>query len=439
MQITKKILVHTALTVCIASPSSAFAQRSFPDVPSDHPSYAAIEALAGEGIVEGNPDGTFRPDATINRAEFVKIVASAVETERGVEDSKASMCERAADFGFWSDRFFDVRVTDWYAQFVCVAFWHGLLNGYPDGTFRPSASISFVEAAKVVANATGFTEQNNLTEVQRQGGHFSDSWFVPYVQYLSLRGAIPPSIQRFEQLITRGEMAEMYWRLRSRTTDLPAQTYEGIAGVAENSFGVIELANAGQAQGDYGDKAIVLQRPHMAQEVLVESVGALVSPETTFSEYRVPDSYKLLARLSPSVVIIERYVPEIYFRGMLYKYDADTRKMTKMRINEQFLYGEGTPSPDGTLLAWMKDQPSFDNAPTELYVLDLVRDTATLVASLPSDESLGEISGGPGGPFTDISWVSPTTIRYPVYSCERGDYDVTCIDLKEYRTVSIGE
>lgn len=419
MQMANKILAYTALTVCIANPSSAFAQGSFPDVPSDHPSYAAIEALASENILEGNPDGTFRPDATINRAEFVKIVGGAVELEADTERSRASLCNE--DPTYYSS-YSDVRNSDWFAYFVCLASSHSLASGYPDGTFRPSAPISFVEAAKVVARATGI-DDGNIPE--------TGPWYAPYVQYLSVRNAIPPSIQRFDQLITRGEMAEMYWRLRSRTTDLPSQTYERIAGLPERSYGLIELANA----GDYGDKAIILQSRGEPQEVLVESIAELVSDqEVVKRDY----TYKIYARLSPSVVFILSYME--LGKGSLYKYDAFTHQLTSMRINERFRVGIGESSPFGTMLAWTQLLYDEGRVASDLYILDLASDTATLVITLPQDESLAEIDNlGPSIPRTDISWVSPTTIRYPVYSCQGYGYERGCTELKEYRTVSIGE
>jgi len=49
--------------------------RGFSDLPPDHPHAKAIATAYVYGLVQGNPDGTFRPDDPINRAEVAKLVA----------------------------------------------------------------------------------------------------------------------------------------------------------------------------------------------------------------------------------------------------------------------------------------------------------------------------------------------------------------------------
>ena len=58
---------------------------SFPDTVG-HEYEEAIKFLKDQGIVEGYPDGNFRPDQEINRAEFTKIVGGSVFTEIAGED-----------------------------------------------------------------------------------------------------------------------------------------------------------------------------------------------------------------------------------------------------------------------------------------------------------------------------------------------------------------
>ncbi len=189
------------------------ASAAFPDVPASHPHADAIAYVQAQGIVQGYPDGTFRPDQTINRAEFVKmLIASyfAGTTGPGPEE-----CLQDPVI------FHDVR-REWFAAYVCVAKSQGIVQGYPDGTFRPSARINFSESAKILT----LVFEVPLTE---QGAVMP--WFAGYVVALDARNAIPLSITSFDQSITRGEMAEMIWRLRAGVTNRPSRTYEELAGM----------------------------------------------------------------------------------------------------------------------------------------------------------------------------------------------------------------
>ncbi|MBR7142947.1 MAG: family 10 glycosylhydrolase [Clostridia bacterium] len=88
--------------------------------------------LAQFGVLQGYPDGTFRPDAAMTRAEFVTMIASF-----GYEEApKAS--------------FSDLKETHWAAKYIYNAAALGYIGGYPDGTFRPDESITRAEAVIVI-------------------------------------------------------------------------------------------------------------------------------------------------------------------------------------------------------------------------------------------------------------------------------------------------
>lgn len=173
---------------------------AYTDIAPGTPYAEAILRLTEDGVFQGYADGSFRPRATVNRAEFVKILTASLYAP---EDIKG--CPGFADFA-WA--LTDVRPDDWFDSFVCKARLEGLVSGYPDRTFRPSSSINFAEAAKITAAAYGVDV--------RAGG---DVWYRAAVDALSAKHAIPPSIRGVDQKITRGEMAEMIYRLRYNITD----------------------------------------------------------------------------------------------------------------------------------------------------------------------------------------------------------------------------
>ena len=169
---------------------------AFSDIQVTTPYRTAIETLKEKGIISGYGDGTFRPGAQVNRAEFLKIVLEG----RGVFGTiSISGC------------FPDVE-KQWFARYVCQAESEGIVSGYPDGTFKPDKPISFVEAAKILSLAY-------KQPVRNEGGE----WYVPYVEALESGKAIPPSINALDRKVQRGEMAEMMWRLSEEKTDQPTK------------------------------------------------------------------------------------------------------------------------------------------------------------------------------------------------------------------------
>lgn len=83
-----KKFLSAAVTLALAagiSGTALAAEGSLADVPKDHWSYAAIDMLVQDGIIEGNPDGTFEGGRAISRYEMAAIVARAVENSKDAD------------------------------------------------------------------------------------------------------------------------------------------------------------------------------------------------------------------------------------------------------------------------------------------------------------------------------------------------------------------
>ncbi|MBM3230997.1 S-layer homology domain-containing protein [Candidatus Peregrinibacteria bacterium] len=100
---------------------------------------SVIYTAANRGIVRGYPDGHFRPDHPVNRAEALSILMSA----SGLE----SFDEEAPPMSF-----IDTDENAWYAESLRRAASYGFIEGYPTGSgavFRPGSPITRAEASKL--------------------------------------------------------------------------------------------------------------------------------------------------------------------------------------------------------------------------------------------------------------------------------------------------
>ncbi len=156
-------------SVLLIQPVLAFAVPIFPDVPDSDPFQADIEALVRAGVVHGNPDGTFAPDRTINRAELLKLLYLATAK---TPSSSAVGC------------FPDVVKGSWYETYVCDATQKKFVQGYPDGTFRPSAPVARVEALKMIFEVFGLPAPavtSATTDVMKYTDISVSAWYARYL------------------------------------------------------------------------------------------------------------------------------------------------------------------------------------------------------------------------------------------------------------------
>lgn len=112
---------------------------------------ASVLKLADLGIISGYPDGTFKPDNLVTRAEFAKMIVCML----GLDAAAKSLEGEAVPFA-------DVDADHWAAGYINVAQMMGIVNGYEDGTFRPEGNITYAEALKMVLAAMGYSEDGFL-------------------------------------------------------------------------------------------------------------------------------------------------------------------------------------------------------------------------------------------------------------------------------------
>lgn len=182
----------------VAKPSSSKkveAQESvFTDVAANHPYASAILWAKQSGILQGYPDGTFKPDNIVNRAEFLKIVFGA---------SGISVNDAPGASGFR-----DVDDSAWYAPFVRYAKTNGVIQGYPDGSFKPEQAVNFAEALKMAYNALGVTTASA-----------SGEWYARFLVHAQANGVLFDNAARVDQGMSRKDVVWIVWKLMNHEGD----------------------------------------------------------------------------------------------------------------------------------------------------------------------------------------------------------------------------
>lgn len=201
-------------------------------IKEDKTFYAVYEEprFEHDHYVSGYPDGTFKPEQYITRAEVAAIVANACLD--GFDNN-----ENYGNPGNYSD----VNPKKWYGNDIAYCTMYGVFNGYKDGTFKPDQYITRQELAVVVANMAGmqtnigmpFTDADSINKWARDGVYtvYKNNWVSGY----------PDGTFRPKNNITRAETVAIFNGYLHRGVDKE--------GLAELTPYVLNAA-AGGYQGD---------------------------------------------------------------------------------------------------------------------------------------------------------------------------------------------
>ncbi|HAX80109.1 MAG TPA: S-layer protein [Cyanobacteria bacterium UBA11372] len=135
---------NTTVPLAVLAPAVAQTEPTFSDVSSNYWAKDFISALAARDIIAGFPDGKFRPNAPVTRAQFATMVGKAFNT---------NSIREPIDF-------VDVPSNYWAALAINEAYTTGFLSGYPGRVFRPNQRIPREQV--LVSLASGLNYSGSL-------------------------------------------------------------------------------------------------------------------------------------------------------------------------------------------------------------------------------------------------------------------------------------
>jgi hypothetical protein len=140
----KKIL-SLVLVLSLVLGTFSFAFAATPEDVVDTDFEEAVETLMALGVVDGYPDGTYKPEKAVTRAEMAKLLIEALGYGELASGATATFADAQ---GHWAE------------SYIGFAASMDIVKGYPDGTFKPNAVMSTDEAITMVVRALGYTDDS---------------------------------------------------------------------------------------------------------------------------------------------------------------------------------------------------------------------------------------------------------------------------------------
>ncbi len=148
----------------------SYGDVNYTDVPVTHPDYPAINYVTNLGIFSGYPDGSFKPNSYINRAETAKVI---------LEGFRYPIISPPAGTG--DGGFYDLDASQWYMDYIYTAFYNYVLTGYPDGSMKPGNTVNRVEMLKMFLQAASVPLDACIYGMSMDV--VATDWHCPYVMF----------------------------------------------------------------------------------------------------------------------------------------------------------------------------------------------------------------------------------------------------------------
>ncbi|WP_189011166.1 S-layer homology domain-containing protein [Paenibacillus marchantiophytorum] len=189
--------------------------------------FSGLAAQRGKhsGFVFGYPDGTFKPENAISRAEMAALLSRVYEGPKGT-----------------GTVYSDMKQDHWANEYIADAARTGLMRGYPDGTFRPSQSITRAEMASIIAVWKGLNETAAASASDTQG-----HWGVQTIARVMAAGVMngyPDRTFQPDRELSRAEAVTIIDRLLQRgpLSGVSSPTWSDVP-ASHWAFGYVEEAS----------------------------------------------------------------------------------------------------------------------------------------------------------------------------------------------------
>lgn len=276
------------------------AKISFSDI-DGHWAKNWIEEAVKLGFVSGYDDGTFKPDRTITRAEFSKLINGALNTEK-----KAALS------------FSDVNSKEWFYEEVQKSVASGFFSGYENNTFRPNNPIKREEVAKVVSSAITTGEADGEGATLLSDYSTIQDWAKTSVNSVYNKGYIlgyPEGVYRPAKALTRAEAVKIIYEIidnenieRGFNITNYNETYS--SAVVVGDLNILDSVGSGNVYLKnvvvLGDIVVSASKVNSVQLTDVKARNIVVVDENNPVKIVCNDNVSIAATHLPPVAIVQR-------------------------------------------------------------------------------------------------------------------------------------
>ena len=224
----KKRIFSLILAVCLSAsllavPAGAAGTAPFSDV-TDSEMAADVECLRLLGVLDGYADGSFRPNATLTRAQFCKMAVYAMNASAELGKYRAVTV------------FPDVKPGHWASSYINLASkGKGIILGFADGQFHPEATVTAGQAVTILMRLLDYKDED--VGAVWPDGYLAQAAVIGLTNGLSLSGG---------SALNRGQAARLFVNLlRCEKKDETSYAASIAASIVEHTMLVSSSASAG--------------------------------------------------------------------------------------------------------------------------------------------------------------------------------------------------
>ncbi len=275
---------------------------NFTDVTANYWASPFIQVLAQNNIISGYPDGTFRPDRPVQRAEFAAMIQKAFEQP---------VVRQLEPGGFR-----DVPADYWAAAAIQEAYETGFMAGYPNNLFQPTQNIPKVQCIVALTSGLGITATSASEAVLST--YYTDFTTIPNYAISSVTAATAanmvvnyPNVRVLnpQRTLTRAEAAAFLYqalvkqgRLQPLASNLTAASYivvgststnQDIVSIASSSDSFKTLTSLLQTAG----LTSILQQPGQFTVFAPTDQAFAALPAETLQQLQQPENREVLIKI----------------------------------------------------------------------------------------------------------------------------------------------
>lgn len=283
-------LTTGAVAPLVASAPASAQTAGFSDVSSSYWAKDFIGALSQQGIIAGFPDGTFKPDAPVTRAEFAAML-------RKANDEFKNPATRS------STTFVDVPSSYWASTAIQSAYTTGFLAGYPGNVFKPEQNIPREQVLVSLANGLNYTSNvptSNVLSYYNDASNISNYARDPIAAATVNRIVVDyPNLQTLNpgRNATRAEVAAFIYQALVKQGDAPVISSQYIVDQTPVATGPLTIPAGTTIPVSYDQAKKVLVTKDETEPLTVK-VAANVT--TSDGKLLIPAGSSIVGELRPT-------------------------------------------------------------------------------------------------------------------------------------------